>query len=265
PFKLDSLSVLPSSISINATPDSSLKIIYELNSGLAHFNQTTSDTVEVCFQVMPYDLSHQYFHRDIAIYDTNRFYKYPIGAAYNNNSLGYAVVEEDRLFNTPGINKSGSITRGMSFGTNQNVFVNSALNLQLDGKVTENIGITASISDQNIPFQPEGNTQQLQEFDKVFMQLYTPKSSLTAGDLVMRNQPGHFLQYYRNVQGGLFEGKYEKDSTHYSFTSVGAAVSKGKFASIQLPALEGVQGPYRLTGPNNERFIIVLANSERVF
>jgi hypothetical protein len=264
PFKLDSLSVLPSSISINSIPDSSLKIIYELNSGLAHFNQTTSDTVEVCFQVMPYDLSHQYFHRDIAIYDTNRFYKYPIGAVYNN-SLGYAVVEEDRLFNTPGINKSGSITRGMSFGNNQNVFVNSALNLQLDGKVTENIGITASISDQNIPFQPEGNTQQLQEFDKVFIQLYTPKSSLTAGDLVMRNQPGHFLQYYRNVQGGLFEGKYEKDSTHYSFTSVGAAVSKGKFASIQLPALEGVQGPYRLTGPNNERFIIVLANSERVF
>lgn len=263
-FKLDSLSVLPSSILISSSSDSTVEIQYDLNSGLAHFNKSTSDSVLVCFQVLPYDLSFRYFHRDIAAYDSNRFYKQPLGLTYGGG-LGYAVVEEDKLFNTPGINKSGSITRGVSFGNNQNVFVNSALNLQLDGKITENIGITASISDQNIPFQPEGNTQQLQEFDKVFIQLYTPNSRLTAGDLVMRNQPGYFLQYYRNVQGGLFEGKHQKDSTHYSFTSVGAAVSKGKFASIQLPALEGVQGPYRLTGPNNERFIIVLANSERVF
>ncbi|GAB3829942.1 hypothetical protein GCM10028895_45380 [Pontibacter rugosus] len=44
-----------------------------------------------------------------------------------------------------------------------------------------------------------------------------------------------------------------------------ASVSKGKFASQVITPQEGVLGPYRLRGPNNELFIIVLANSERVF
>ena len=44
-----------------------------------------------------------------------------------------------------------------------------------------------------------------------------------------------------------------------------ASASKGKFTSPEIQTQEGVLGPYRLRGPNNERFIIVLANSERVF
>src|SRR4028119_656940 len=104
------------------------------------------------------------------------------------------------------MNKTGSITRGISMGNTQNVFVNSALNLQLEGQLTEDISILAAISDQNVPFQPEGNTQQLQEFDKVYVQLASKNARLMAGDLVMRNpfwkynrtQPSHFLRYYKN-------------------------------------------------------------------
>jgi len=262
PFRIDSLSLLPESIELHETADSSLRIFYDINIGKAAFNKSMDDSVRLCYRVLPYDLSRSYFNRDPALYDTNQYYREETG---RYGSYGYPIAEKDQLLNTPGINKSGSVTRGISFGNNQNVFVSSALNLQMDGRITDNIGITASISDQNIPFQPEGNTQQLQEFDKVFIQLHTPKSRLTAGDLVMQNHQGHFLRYYRNVQGGLFEGNYVKDSVTSSFTTVGAAVSKGKFASIQLQAMEGVQGPYRLTGPNNERFIIVLANSERIY
>lgn len=261
PFQIDSLSLLPESIELRELPDSSLKIVYDINIGKAMFNKTSDDSVLVCYHVLPYDLSKRFFNRDPILYDTNQYYR----EETRYGSYGYPIGEKDQLLNTPGINKSGSVTRGISFGNNQNVFVNSALNLQMDGKITDQVGITASISDQNIPFQPEGNTQQLQEFDKVFIQLHTPRSRLTAGDLVMKNHQGYFLKYYRNVQGGLFEGNYIKDSVTSSFTMVGAAVSKGKFASIQLKAMEGIQGPYRLTGPNNERFIIVLANSEKIY
>ena len=44
-----------------------------------------------------------------------------------------------------------------------------------------------------------------------------------------------------------------------------ASVAKGRFASINVDPIEGVLGPYRVRGPNNERFIIVIAGSEKVF
>ena len=262
-FEIDSMSVLPGSIKVIVPKDSALSVFYDINTGMAYFDfdssYTLPDSVQICYTALPYNLSKQFYKRERAIYDTNQFYR------EKQLFRGYQISDGKNLLNTPGLNKSGSIVRGISFGNNQNVFVNSALNLQMNGRLSDNIGITAVISDQNIPFQPEGNTQQLQDFDKVYIQLHTNRSSLTAGDLVMRNQPGHFLRYYRNVQGGQFEGTYFRDSSLYSTTTVGAAVAKGKFASIQIPALEGVQGPYRLRGPNNEPFIIVLSNSERVF
>ncbi|GAB3829937.1 hypothetical protein GCM10028895_45370 [Pontibacter rugosus] len=71
----------------------------------------------------------------------------------------------------------------------------------MDGKLTDDISITAAITDQNIPFQPEGNTQQLQEFDKVYITLKHRLWQLTAGDVVLRSKPSYFMQFYKNVQG----------------------------------------------------------------
>ncbi|GAC1604669.1 MAG: hypothetical protein NVS3B25_33960 [Hymenobacter sp.] len=50
-----------------------------------------------------------------------------------------------------------------------------------------------------------------------------------------------------------------------SSTAVAGGVAKGKFASLDVAPIDNVQGPYRLSGPNGEQFIIVLANSEKVY
>ncbi|WP_299819155.1 hypothetical protein [uncultured Pontibacter sp.] len=214
------------------------------------------DSVLVCYRVMPLNLSKPAFKRDITKLELNPFQR----GVYQED-----ISTKEEIFKTPGLNKTGSISRGISFGNTQSVFVNSALNLQLDGKLTDDISITAAITDQNIPFQPEGNTQQLQEFDKVYITLNHKQWQLTAGDVVLRNKPSYFLQYYKNVQGGAFETIFGKTLERQGITAVAASVSKGKFASQVVETQEGVLGPYRLRGPNNERFIIVLANSERVF
>jgi len=293
-----------------------------------------ADSVLLCYRVLPLQLTAPRFHRSRKVMDSIDFGRRAFGVE------DFSVQEQ--ILSTPGINKTGNLARGISFGNTQNVFVNSALNLQLEGKLTENILLTAAISDQSVPFQPEGNTQQLQQFDRIYITLVNPNWNLTAGDVVLRNKPDYFLRYYKNIQGaaaeanfgpplpGLNSGVAQGVSNNpfsngqinqypgsslpqtlnppaisqpqltdpnrqlpgaagvnaesaarvgdlgvrpgprrlgpwRSSTAAAGGVAKGKFASIAVTPIENVQGPYRLSGPNGEQFIIVLANSERVY
>ena len=269
PSPIDTLTIYPESIKIISPRDTTLKFVYDAGKGgLIFFGKPRHDSVLISYKVFPFNLKQTKFKRDPAVYNRSQFYQ-------NNKELYIKpqISAREEFFSTGGLNKTGSITRGISFGNTQNVFVDAALNLQLEGKISDDISVVAAISDQNVPFQPEGNTQQLQQFDKVFVQLSTKKAKLTVGDVVMRNppwtngtnRPSNFLRYYKNVQGGQLDFNYNLNEKDKASTSIGGAVAKGKFASIFVEAIEGVQGPYRLRGPNNERFIIVLANSEKIY
>jgi hypothetical protein len=272
PQQLDTLTVELNSLTLVGPLKDKVKYTYDYHSNSLRFTafpepmyqivdtlgtmEPLVDSVLVCYRTLPLSLAKPAFRRDIMKLDRSP-------APREIYQEDFAQREE--IFKTPGLNKTGSISRGISFGNTQNVFVNSALNLQLDGKLTDDISITAAITDQNIPFQPEGNTQQLNEFDRVYITLKHKQWQLSAGDVVLRSKPSYFMQFYKNVQGGAFEATFGNSPKKLGTTTVAASVSKGKFASQPVQALEGVQGPYRLRGPNNERFIIVLANSERVF
>jgi hypothetical protein len=256
-FSLDSLTVLPSSVSFFSAAQEELKYNYNPTTNEFSFiNPIGTDSILVCYRVLPLNLSRPYYKRSLQRMDSISFER-----AYAFED--FSVKEE--LFKTPGLNKSGTYTRGLSFGNTQNVFVNSALNLQLEGKLSEDINILASITDQNIPFQPEGNTQQLQEFDKVFITLQHKRWSLTGGDIVLRNKPSNFLRFYKNVQGGALEILSDPKNKNVSTTTLAGAVAKGKFSSQIIQQIESVQGPYRLNGVNGDKFIIILANSEKVY
>ena len=46
--------------------------------------------------------------------------------------------------------------------------------MQLAGDLTNDVNVTAALTDESSPIQPEGNTKTLQEFDKVFMTIKSP-------------------------------------------------------------------------------------------
>ncbi|GAB4410874.1 MAG: hypothetical protein OHK0039_15590 [Bacteroidia bacterium] len=159
-----------------------------------------------------------------------------------------------------GIRKSGSLSRGITAGNNRSVSVNSGLRLQLEGDLGDGLQIVGAITDENIPVQPEGTTQQLSDFDRIFIRLQKNPYQVTVGDFELQRKDSRFANFYRNVQG--MQVGYE---TAQSQLRVSGAVAKGKFHSNAFAGKDGVAGPYRLSGKNGERFFIVLAGSERVY
>lgn len=158
------------------------------------------------------------------------------------------------------LTSNGSLSRAITVGTNRDLAVNSDFRLQLEGELADDLEIVAAITDQNIPIQPSGTTQQLSDFDRVFIQLRRRNLRLTFGDFEVTQQNTRFANIYRNVLGVNLAGKGQ-----YVDGNVSLTVSKGRFHTNSFSGENSKQGPYRLTGRNNERFIIILAGSEKVY
>lgn len=178
-------------------------------------------------------------------------------------------TDNNNYYSFNSLESKGSLFRGISVGNNQSAVVNSGLNLQLEGKITPNLNVLAAISDNNIPLQADGTSQQLQEFDKIFIKIFNDNISLVVADFEMSSPNGFFMKYHKKAQGIEFSIKenlnYKKIKELQLKSSISASIAKGKFRRQEINGIEGNQGPYKLNGENNESYIIVLSGSERVY
>lgn len=170
----------------------------------------------------------------------------------------------NKTFPFEGLNSQGSITRGITVGNNQNAVVNSTLDLQISGKLSDKITLRASIQDSYIPAQTNGYSQRLDEFDQIFIELAAARWNIRAGDLFLENRTSRFLNFSKKVQGVKTNFKFG-DETAETNVFASAALVRGAYARSTFTGTEGNQGPYRLTGANGETFILVISGSERVF
>ncbi|MDR6763038.1 hypothetical protein J2Y38_003256 [Flavobacterium sp. 2755] len=163
-----------------------------------------------------------------------------------------------------GLNTSGSITRGVTIGNNQSTVLNSNLDLQITGKISDKVSLRASLQDNNIPLQDGGYSQKLDQFDNIFMELFTDDWNIRAGDVFLENRKTQFLSFNKKVQG--LSASFDFD-TEKSKTNVFASVSfvKGQYAKSTFTGQEVNQGPYKLKGQNGELYVLVISGSERVY
>jgi hypothetical protein len=158
------------------------------------------------------------------------------------------------------INKSGSLNRAFSFGSSKGMQLESGLNMQLQGEIGNNYKIKASLTDQNVPIQPEGNTRTLQEIDRVYIDVTGPGLSVRFGDLYLDKKNTQFANYSRKLSGADVKSAVKGNGISTSYAS-----AQGTYNSVRMMGKEGNQGPYLLTGKNGERSIIVVAGTERVY
>jgi len=160
-----------------------------------------------------------------------------------------------------GLTTSGSISRGVTIGNNQNSVLNSELDLQISGKLSDKVSLRASIQDANIPLQESGFSQRLDEFDQIFIEIFSKDWRIRAGDIDLGNTTSYFNRFSKRVQG-LYVNANLSDKTS-AFAS--GALVRGQFTTSQFTAQEGNQGPYKLRGQNGELFVLVVSGSETVY
>ena len=163
-----------------------------------------------------------------------------------------------------GLTTSGSISRGIVIGNNQNSVLNSELDLQVTGKLSEKVSLRASIQDANIPLQESGYSQRLDEFDQVFIELFSDNWKIRAGDVDLENNNTYFGNFSKRVQGLSLNARLNHSESTTNLFAAGALV-RGQFTTSQFIAQEGNQGPYKLKGPNEELFVLIVSGSETVY
>ena len=257
-IKIDSISINPSKFVIktndNKVLDSTLYTI-DFSKAILRFKQPIeTDTIQIEYLRYPNFLTKVYKQLDDDVVVENTTGLQQLYRLENTNKRN--------LF-TPfdGLTTSGSISRGVTIGNNQNSVLNSELDLQISGKLSDKVSLRASIQDANIPLQESGYSQRLDEFDQVFIELFSDNWNIRAGDIDLVNNNSYFANFTKRVQGLLVNANLSENTSVFA----SGALVRGQFTTTQFTAQEGNQGPYKLTGPNNELFILIVSGSETVY
>lgn len=217
-------------------------------------NLSEKDTLVIRYRAYPLALRRLYQAEELAVFDSSLIDN-------DSDSLSALIFESQK--GSPKytrLEQSGSLSRGIIVGTNQDFALESGLKFELSGQLTDDISIEAALTDRSIPIQPDGSTQNLREFDRVFIQVRSPTTTLQMGDVDVSFENSTFARLNRRLQGAA--GYNRSRAGEYSGA---ASVVRGRYRSMTFQGQDGVQGPYRLTGEQEEEFVIVLAGTEKVY
>ena len=259
-YSISQVNILPNSQSIYLKAKKLNPTDYSFKYSEGYFTLSDSlpysifDTLIVTYRSLKLSLKKEYKRRSLEIKYDERF-----GDTVSVLTSTSSGLSPDAIFGS-GMQKSGTIVRGFTVGTTKDFSLSSGLRLQLSGKISEDIEIVAALTDENTPIQPEGNTERLEELDKVFIQMKHKNVVGTFGDYQLKQRFGEFGVIDRKLQGLMGEFSYGDINGYVSIAN-----SRGKFNSNNFNGSDGVQGPYRLSGINNERDIITIAGTEKVF
>lgn len=255
---IDSVSINPSLFVVktkdNKVLDSTLYVI-DFAKAILRFKQPTEiDTIQIEYLRYPKFLTKVYRQLDdgVIVERSSQFQQlYTLENTNKKNSF------------TPfdGLTTSGSISRGVTIGNNQNSVLNSELDLQISGKLSDKVSLRASIQDANIPLQESGYSQRLDEFDQVFIELFSDDWNIRAGDIDLDNTKSYFANFSKRVQGLLVKANLSEKTSVFA----SGALTRGQFITTQFTAQEGNQGPYKLRGQNSELYVLIVSGSETVY
>ena len=181
----------------------------------------------------------------------------PVGTF--NPAIAPASTDEGNLVT------DGVLLRGISFGNAQDLVLNSSLNLRMSGELSKGLYLEAALTDQEYPFQAEGTTSTLQDFDRIYVKAWSGKWSVLLGDHAFQGPAAARFSKFAKKNRGLQIQFNDTNKGWKTGVLTDLALARGRFARNEIQATEGLQGPYRLSGARNEQFIVVISGTEVVY
>jgi hypothetical protein len=206
--------------------------------------------IRVEYQRLPLTLKSHYSHREL------------VRSNHSPPDVRKIIEETDDppLPSPLSLQVMGSKSLEVTMGTDRDLSFNQSLRLNITGRLTPDVTIIAILTDENLPLQPSGTTQNLGALDRLLIEVQGPIISTSIGDFDLPEGEGRFSSPGRKLQGV----RARADLPSGRFLLAGA-VSRGKFITNRFQGEEGKQGPYRLFGKEGERDISILAGTERVW
>ena len=157
----------------------------------------------------------------------------------------------------PPVQVTGTQTFGVSVGSKRSLSQERALRISVDGKVSENVSVTALLSDQDLPIQPEGTTENIQDIDQKLIRITSPNVTGSLGDF--EGSLGNTdIFFNRSLEGVQVLGDFKWGKFHL----IPSAIPKGQSASKTIRGEEG-RSEYRIDVEGE--FVIVKAGTEIVW
>jgi hypothetical protein len=158
----------------------------------------------------------------------------------------------------PGVlNVSGAKTFGISAGNRRSFAPDQSLRLNVEGEIVPGVSVLALLSDQQLPIQPEGTTEELDRLDQMLIRLQGRAFSASLGDDEARLERAGLVLSPRTMQGVQARGEFGAGNGQFF-----VALPKGESASATFVGVDG-QRQYRIA-PGG-RYVVVVAGSEQVW
>ncbi len=160
-----------------------------------------------------------------------------------------------------GINEltvSGYKSVGVSAGNNGRLDLTQALEVKIFGKLSEQTILSANLSDQGTSL--DGDTREIGEIDLLYVKLENPLFNIIVGDMYKKSIEEGVLTQDKKIKGlsAAFTGN------KFGISGYGA-ISGGKYAVENFKGSLGIQGPFYLTGNNEDDIINPVGGTVKVY
>jgi len=217
---------------------------------------SVTDSLLVTYRYFNTELKKRYYHRELNAPAPAATAEKPAPISkVDHQPAAVPVKEKDSSLELKG-NKTFSIEAGNS----RDLQFKQGLDLSLQGKITEEVTVTAFLSDRGDFYSPAGSTQRLEELDKLRLEISSPNFSGSLGDQQIDFTENRLTGFSKKIKGIQSKAKFSN-----IFLETTVANSKGTFHTNQIHGEDGKQGPYFLSSQTGQTRITLLSGTEKVW